>query len=489
MFITVITVPITTKGKQGERKYDKKYSCFLCNKEFGKLPRHLFQTHGDNEEVMEILSLNKEIPKEEKLRIHLLDALRLKGDFFHNLRVLHFGGELKLLRRPNYENNWTYRDFTPCPHCLGFVLKYELWRHNINCQFKDKARNIPKFGRLQAESEMLLFTSMEKPSQSFMELKDTILSSMKSDDVSSLVRRDDVILDYGSFLMSSSGVEKAIFISQKMRQLGRLVLCYREKNDCSEYLLADLLKPERFDEVVAVTKELCSFQHGEQLPSFKTPSLALKLGISLKKCAILHKGVALRRKDKGMLEDLEFFKQLVETEWSHRISSVALRTLADNKFNKIEILPVTDDLLKLKEFLLNEINTKTAKLRVSPDLELWRDLANAVVSRLIIFNKRRCNEAAKITVDQFRDRPSWNEETIEEVSSSLMPLEIELSKRYKSLFCWQFQLQLHSGQANNLFGHLIVAALNFSIIYKLSSLWKTLTILRNALGKYNYFSA
>lgn len=284
---------------------------------------------------------------------------------------------------------------------------------------------------------------MEKPSQSFMELKDTILSSMKSDDVSSLVRRDNVILDYGSFLMSSSGVEKAIFISQKMRQLGHLVLCYREKNDCSEYLLADLLKPERFDEVVAVTKELCSFQHGEQLSSFKTPSLALKLGISLKKCAILHKGVALRRKDKGMLEDLEFFKQLVETEWSHRISSVALRTLANNKFNKIEILPVTDDLLKLKEFLLNEINTKTAKLRVSPDLELWRDLANAVVSRLIIFNKRRCNEAAKITVDQFRDRPSWNEETIEEVSSSLMPLEIELSKRYKSLFCWQFQLQLH----------------------------------------------
>ena len=93
MFITVITLPITTKGKQGERKYDKKYSCFLCNKEFGKLRSYLFQTHGDNEEVMEILSLNKEIPKEEKLRIHLLDALRLKGDFFHNLRVLQFGGE------------------------------------------------------------------------------------------------------------------------------------------------------------------------------------------------------------------------------------------------------------------------------------------------------------------------------------------------------------------------------------------------------------
>ena len=146
MFITVITLPITRMGKQGERKYGKKYPCFLCNKEFGKLPRHLFQTHSDNEEVMEIFSLNKEIPKEEKLQIHLLDALRLKGDFFHNLKVLQFGGELKLLRRPNYGNNWIYRDFTPCPHCLGFVSKYELWRHNINCQFKDKARNIPKFG-------------------------------------------------------------------------------------------------------------------------------------------------------------------------------------------------------------------------------------------------------------------------------------------------------------------------------------------------------
>ena len=300
-----------TKGMHGERKYDKKYSCFLCNKEFGKLPRHLFQTHGDNDEVMEILSLNKEIPIEEKLRIHLLDDLRLKGKFFHNLRVLQFAGELKLQRRPSYGKNWTYNDFMPCQHYLGFVLKCELWRQNVNFQFKDKARNILQFRRLQAESEMLLFTSIEKPSQSFMELKDAVLSSMKSDDVSSLVRRDDVILNYGSFLMSSSGFEKALFISQKMRQLRRLVLCYREKKDCSEYFLADLLKPERFDEVVAVTKELCSFQYGEQLPSFKTPSLASKLSISLKKCAILHKEVGLRKKDKGMLEDLELFKQLV----------------------------------------------------------------------------------------------------------------------------------------------------------------------------------
>ena len=53
----------------------------------------------------------------------------------------------------------TYKDFTPCTHCLGFVQKHQLWQHNKTCPYRE---NESKFGRLQHESEILLFCYMDR---------------------------------------------------------------------------------------------------------------------------------------------------------------------------------------------------------------------------------------------------------------------------------------------------------------------------------------
>ena len=76
--------------------------------------------------------------------------------------------------------------------------------------------------------------------------------------------------------------------------------------------LKDFLRPGFFDSVVKCTKKLCVCGLGdEQIPHFKTPSLALKIGYALRKAAILERGVAPREKDKGYLDDLWYFTDAV----------------------------------------------------------------------------------------------------------------------------------------------------------------------------------
>ena len=111
------------------------------------------------------------------------------------------------------------------------------------------------------------------------------------------------------------------------------------------------------------------------MPEFKTPSLALKIGYVLKKVAVLQRGVALRTKDKGYLDELWYFIELVETEWSHRISKVALNTLAENSFSRVEVLPLTEDLVALKLYMEKEMKILCARLEEVPTLDTWRKLA------------------------------------------------------------------------------------------------------------------
>ena len=126
----------------------------------------------------------------------------------HNLNVLQCGGELKILRRPSSLDKLTYKDFTPCTHCLGFVQKHQLWRHNKTCPYRENEESEPKFGRLQHESEILLYGSVEGASNDYADMKNNVLHIMIPDDISDIVKQDRAILNYRSFLFTSGGTEK-----------------------------------------------------------------------------------------------------------------------------------------------------------------------------------------------------------------------------------------------------------------------------------------
>lgn len=76
----------------------------------------------------EIGSLATKSVAQQKLRFH---ELKLRGNYYHNVRVLEEGvGELIVLRRPTARAN--IDDYLHCIHCLGFLLANDLFVHTKN---------------------------------------------------------------------------------------------------------------------------------------------------------------------------------------------------------------------------------------------------------------------------------------------------------------------------------------------------------------------
>ena len=103
-------------------------------------------------------------------------------------------------------------------------------------------------------------------------------------------------------------------------------------------------------------RSFCQFTRDEDddKTTVAVPSLALKLGHSMKKCAQIYRGVGLREKDEEIITNTKNFLELMEFEWSDRISSSSLSTLEKKKANKVEMIPLTSDL----EVLRNSCGSK-----------------------------------------------------------------------------------------------------------------------------------
>ena len=94
-------------------------------------------------------------------------------------------------------------------------------------------------------------------------------------------------------------------------------------------------------------------------------------------------------------------EKLMEAEWNYRVSHHSVIPLNDRKHNQPDLLPVTSDLQKLKEFITSKIIALTKQLQGTnkPLLQSWRDLSEFVLNRLILFYKWRGRETAKLYLE------------------------------------------------------------------------------------------
>jgi hypothetical protein len=144
--------------------------------------------------------------------------------------------------------------------------------------------------------------------------------------------------------------------------------------------------------------------------------------------------MGLTKEDPSLVKSAEQFMTLFGIHWSNCISSTALGNLGD-KFTKATQLPLTEDLLKLKRYLADDMTLMVRKLDAGVELEDWRRLVENTVVRILVFNKKRCNDAAKLTLKLYQERPDFNATELDDIKKSLQPLEKVLCKRYVNPTC------------------------------------------------------
>jgi hypothetical protein len=190
-----------------------------------------------------------------------------------------------------------------------------LWRHVKNCPSKISSS---QKNTVQHDANMMIEGALYKQGSSV--LHDRVLSKMKIDQVSIATKNDPLICAFGTSLIEAGNDVDAQYVSQRMRQLGRLLIILRSRNS-EEAQLKDFLRPTMFDKVVEATRSICCYDG-----DIMTPSLALKLGHSMKDCVGIRLGQIYRVEEAIDLQEkvkLENFRDLYENEWCRKVSKRA----------------------------------------------------------------------------------------------------------------------------------------------------------------------
>lgn len=255
-----------------------------------------------------------------------------------------------------------------------------------------------------------------------------ISSKLRDDEIGRYCQEDSLILKFGAMQYEKYGNTQCELTRQSMRQLARFTLKLREM-DKTKMFLSDYIVPEKFDLIVNATKALCiTHKNNVRRPEFEIPSLALKIGYALRKCAGLKRGVFLRSGNLNGNERALCFLNLLDLEWSTRISSNALATMYTRKMNATQLLPITSDLIKLSQYIDSEMKKDRIMLTDFPSHQNWNSLAVLTLGKIILFNKRRSGEASRMTISDFFSRPKWSEQGTEELKKSLSDFEKKLAK-------------------------------------------------------------
>ncbi len=363
-------------------------------------------------------------PPHSKERKRLLEKLRNRGNYQHNQTVMeNQSGPLKVKRRPGKKQPLNKKMYVHCLYCKGMFVRKELWRHMRRCPSKT-ATDTEATGqsKVLALVDVAEATSSKAISPGFWK----VLGNMKQDDIASVVRNDFLILQLGQSFYNKHGNDptKNEYIRQKVREMGRLLLSLRKNH--SIFSFEDAAKPNHFYKVIEAVRDVAGFH--EDTHSYHTPSLALKLGHSLKKIGdiMICRGIAAE--DDKMISAAERFQALCTKEWTELVSHTALATLNKAKFNKPSTIPFTQDVQRFHQYLEQKSADAVKNLTENESPQAYAELARVTLAQIIIFNRRRAGEVSKMKLESFKKRDKT--ELHEDIAVGLTPFERKLTRHF-----------------------------------------------------------
>lgn len=164
--------------------------------------------------------------------------------------------------------------------------------------------------------------------------------------------------------------------------------------------LKDYIHPAKFPKLTEAVHAVSGFD--PEGHSYRTPSLSLKLKHSLKACAEIIQAESLISGDEQSHRNaVEFFK-LCDLNWKWEVSGQALTDLQQRKFDKPQLLPLTEDLFKLQKHLVARATENAKRLSKNSGVEAWSQLCQVILCSIVLFNRRRAGETERITLSQYQ---------------------------------------------------------------------------------------
>lgn len=418
-----------SKNEGGKRLFDKVEYCQYCQLAVTNVSTHFVRKHKSEPEVKKILSLP---PFSEERRREIL-KLRNAGNYKHNLEVLKKGTGL-LVTKKRCSTEMLKEDYLPCKWCLGFFVRSSLWKHQSTCAFMEKVS--AKRAHIQAEAALLL----PLPVEMSQDLKVKVVCNMRKDEVRKTAINDTVIVKVGEELLQqrAHSSHMTLTVGQTMRRLGQFLIAVRKLEPQIESL-TDVIKPEKLPVAIDATQMICKFD--KVTCKYKNPSLALKLGHDLRKCAKMIKSESQKQGDKDLEDTVDEFLYLWEDIWPKKVSSSALHTIRSGNsnsrkpqvvstlFDQEQVLQLAEDVLKMHLFLQKKTESLKAALENSFSRTDWDLLNQVTLAQVALINRCPSSFAERITLSGYLARQKNCQKLPDSVKESLSPTEKALIQK------------------------------------------------------------
>lgn len=417
------------------RKKDKKHICKFCDGEIDSkhFARHLKRNHFNECQVKEIFST--EVKSIDRRR--LLSLLRNEGNLDYSIR-----GQVIPKRRDFTEITYVNNDgnYVICPHCKAYFKRLCLSRHVKKCFAKPETDADVRVSRPLNSS--LIYTACQKKFGDILNklaAKKEIFGNMQADTITSKAMEDPLILFFGEDLLKKvKGNRSTYHISNKIRECARFIIEMQKLGPYTDVL--STLKAESFDDAIEAIKNMSKFNSIEK--SFGAPSLALHFGSTLKKLSDLAEKLILRKKipllvenKEETLSNLKRFYKVVDSQWSVEVGSLALKDLNEKVVSKPKLLPLTEDIMKLKNFVHNAAETSYKQLKTLKSMTDFKILVETTLVLTIIHNRKRVGDIQYLDLNSYNQQINSKDNSIPqtELANSLSDNEKILTHHYKRI--------------------------------------------------------
>lgn len=174
-------------------------------------------------------------------------------------------------------------------------------------------------------------------------------------------------------------------IRTKLRSIARLLLLLQDKSQAT-HSLNKYFQPQYYDTFVNSVNDMAR----------DSPQLGLTLGHYVKQLCHLNVAEAIKVRDVETETAGEQFLKLYAASWSPTVAAATGKRQRLNKINTEQLLPITEDLVKLTAYIKEQIGSQLLSLSD----RTW--LVKLCVGGLILFNKRRPMEVQDVKLSDFQ---------------------------------------------------------------------------------------
>jgi len=336
-------------------------------------------------------------------------VVRHLGNYKHNLRVMKTEGELIVAQRP-YQPKLA-SDYLPCSSCFGFYLSSELWRHKRHCP-AGKGNVKYNYGDHIRQSSLLMYK------EEYTQELSNFFSRLMNDNLLDVIKSDSLLCTFANNLLCGKGEKHFVTVSYKCRSLAKLLSMIREKTKKETLNWSSVLSPKNVVVLLTSIKELCGYQYST-ISKLEKPSLFKEILRSMKDLVLLNVSTALKNNNVRRSILSRRFLEILD------VDIVPLQCAANNSLKSSfsgapQDLPLISDIKLIDKYLKTKINNILNEFLV----ENFFVLVEHVMAIVIIFNRRRSGEVAKLKIVDWEEKYRYKDEARRDTNLTMVEKQL-----------------------------------------------------------------